>query len=174
MEEVSKNKMENNVLIFDLSTEGLEPVKHRIVGITIKTALEEKIFTHRDEKEILKQFWEYVDRKNFDKIIGFNSDNFDVPMLIVRSIKHNIHLINIRERFIDLRRIIFGEERKKGTLQDFQNLLGIEILENGYAKMHMSLLWEAAHLKNLEEYLLQDVRITWKLYLRVREAGLID
>ena len=160
-------------MVFDLATEGLEPVKHRIVGITTKTMLEEKIFTNRDEKKILEEFWEYVNKKKFDKIIGFNSDNFDVPMLIVRSIKHNLHITNIEDKFIDLRRVIFGTEHKKGTLQDFQNLLGIEILENGYKKMHMSLLWEAAHLSNLEEYLLQDVKITWKLYLRVREAGLV-
>ncbi len=161
-------------LIFDLSTEGLEPVKHRIVGITTKTALEERIFTSRDEKKLLEDFWIYMKEKNFEKIVGFNSDNFDIPMLIIRSIKHNIKTINIKGKSLDLRKVLFGEQHKKGTLQDFQNLLGITFVENGYSKMHMSLLWEVNTLKNLEENLLQDVRITWKLYLRIKEVGLID
>lgn len=164
----------NNVIVFDLSTEGLEPVKHRIIGISVKTSLEERIFTSREEKHLLEMFWAYMRNKDFDKIIGFNSDNFDIPFLIVRSIKHKLPILKIRNKSIDLRKIIFGDEHKKGTLSDFQHLLGIEIVENGYAKMHMSLMWERDNMKNLKECLLNDVRITWKLYLRLRGAGLID
>lgn len=161
-------------MIFDISSEGLEPVKHRIVGITVKTELEERIFTYRDEKKILEEFWDYVRNKNFDKLIGFNSNNFDIPMLLVRSIKNKVPMTNLRNRTIDLRKVIFGNEHKKGTLEDFQNLLGIEFVDKGYAKMHMSLMWEINDLENLKECLLRDVRITWKLYLRLRGIGLLD
>ncbi len=161
-------------VVFDISSEGLEPIQHRIIGISVKTALEERIFTSRNEKHLLEMFWAYMRNKNFDKIIGFNSDYFDIPMLVVRSIKHKIPMIKLRDKSIDLRRVLFGGEKKKGTLTDFQNLLGIEIVENGYAKMHMSLMWERDNMEKLKEYLLNDVRITWKLYLILRRAGLID
>lgn len=162
----------NNVIVFDLSTEGLEPLKHRIIGITTKTATEEKIFTHRDEKKVLEDFWSYINENEFEKFVGFNSNNFDIPMLIVRSIKHKVRMYNIKEKSVDLRNKIFGDEHKKGTLHNFQELLDIKYVEEGYAKMHMSLLWQAGHLKDLKEYLLRDVRITWKLYENLLEVGL--
>lgn len=161
-------------IVFDISSEGLEPIQHRIIGISVKTALEERIFTSRNEKHLLEMFWAYLKNKQFDKLIGFNSDNFDVPFLIVRSIKHKIPILNIRDKSIDLRKILFGDQHRKGTLTDFQHLLGIEIVENGYAKMHMSLMWERDNMHNLKECLLNDVRITWKLYLILRRIGLID
>ena len=56
-------------MVFDLSTEGLEPLKHRIVGITIKTASEERIITNRDEKKLLEEFFKFLNSNNFDMII---------------------------------------------------------------------------------------------------------
>ena len=69
--------MNKNNCVFDLSTEGLEPLKHRIIGVTTKTETEEQIFTDRDEKKILEDFWNYVESCNFDKLIGFNSSSFE-------------------------------------------------------------------------------------------------
>ncbi len=161
-------------VVFDISSEGLEPIQHRIVGISVKTALEERIFTSRDEKHLLEMFWAYLRNQKCDRLIGFNSDNFDIPMLIVRSIKHKIPMIGLKDKSIDLRKVIFGDQHKKGTLEDFQHLLDIKITQNGYAKMHMSLMWEKDNMKNLQECLLNDVRITWQLYLILWRAGLID
>lgn len=167
--------MIGNNCIFDLSTEGLEPLKHRIIGITTKTETEEQIFTDRDEKKMLEDFWNYVESCSFDKLIGFNSSAFDVPMLIVRSIKHKITIPNLNDRLVDLRKLIFGdEERRKGTLEDFRELLGINFSNCNYRNMHMSLLWEQRYeFTKLKEFLLRDVVITWQLYKHIEEAGLI-
>lgn len=163
----------NKIIVFDLATEGLEPFKHRIIGITTKTEEEERIFTERDEKKILEQFWLYITEKGFNKVVGFNSENFDIPMLIIRSIKHKIKMDeDFRKKSIDLRQLIFNGEQRKGKLEDFKELLGINFEENGYRKMHMSLLWEARHLTKLRDFLSRDVKITWCLYEYVREAGL--
>ncbi|MEK6962982.1 MAG: ribonuclease H-like domain-containing protein [Nanoarchaeota archaeon] len=162
----------NETIVFDLSTEGLDPLKHRIIGITTKTQVEEEIFTDREESKILQEFWNYLKANNFKKIIGFNSQQFDIPFLILRSMKHRIPMHPLNS--IDLRKILTIKTGKKdGTLQELASFIGMTFEENGYHKMHMSLLWEAKHLKNLREYLLRDVKITWQLYKHIQEAGLI-
>lgn len=161
----------SKAMIFDLATEGLEPLKHRIVGVTIKTTNEEKIITNRDEKILLEEFYKFIEVNNFDKIVGFNSQSFDIPMLTIRSIKHKVTMPNLKGKLIDLRNALAGD--KKGTLEDFQQLLGITFFDSRYKKMHMSLLWEADKLPKLEEFLLRDVKITWQLYEHVKGAGLI-
>ena len=165
---------EEKVLVFDLSTEGLEPVKHRIIGITCKTASEEKIFADRNEKKILTAFWEYIKSQQFNRIVGFNSVEFDVPMLNIRSMKNHVNVVQIELIHIDMRKVIFnGRENKKGTLKEFGELLNVKLDDHGYGKMHMSLLWERPDLMNLRECLLGDVRITWALYEHAKEVQLI-
>ena len=160
-----------NTIIFDLSTEGLDPFKHRIIGITTKSKAEERIFTDRDEKKVLEDFWNYIRKNQIEKLIGFNSSNFDIPMLILRSMRHRIKTEKIQHS--DLRKIIFKNDYKKGTLKDFQNLLQIEFPNTGFAKMHMSLLWANNRIKDLEDNLLEDVRVTWLLYNNLNEVGII-
>lgn len=96
-------------------------------------------------------------------------------MLVIRSIKNDVHIpIKIRKKHVDLRKIIFGgEEKKRGKLYDFANLMGITFGTSDYAKMHMSLLWAGKNLPELKEYLLRDVYITWDLYLHVKKTGLL-
>ena len=160
-----------DVIVFDISTDGIELLKNRIVGITTKSATEERILTYRDEKKILEEFWHYVN--SFQKIAGFNSSNFDVPMLIIRSIKHKIQIPNLKDKLVDLRNIIFGGYERKGKLEDIQQLLEISFFDSRYKKMHMSLLWEANNIPKLKEFLLRDVKITWQLYEHIEGAGLI-
>lgn len=161
-------------IIIDISTEGLEPLKHRIIGITTKNHKEEKIFTHREEKTVLQQFWNYIQQNNFQKIIGFNSQYFDIPFLITRSIKYKIQIPNIGNKTQDLRIILScGNQRQRGKLTDYKKLLDIQFPDYGYGKMHMSLLWENTNLPELKQTLLQDVKITWQLYLHLNEAGIL-
>lgn len=160
-------------LVFDVSSEGLDPLRHRIIGITTKTLTSERIITERDEKKLLENFWAYIRRNQFEKIVGFNSSNFDVHMLIIRSVKHKVAFADLRGKLYDLRKAIFGDEHARGTLREFQELLELNFPESRYRKLHMSLLWEAPQLTELREFLLQDVKITWKLYEHVSEAGLI-
>lgn len=161
-------------VVFDISSEGLDPLKHRICGISVKTSQEEQIFAERDEKIILERFWSYIEQNLAKKIVGFNSDNFDIPMLIVRSIKYNVSIPDIEGKTIDLRKIIFKEiENPKGKLSDFKELLGMEFPESGFKKMHMSILWEDKSILDLNQFLLRDVKVTWKLYEHMVGVGLV-
>jgi len=73
---------------------------------------------------------------------------------------------------VDSAKGVFNGERMKGKLEDFQGLLDIQFPESRYAKMHMSVLWEAGDLTDLQQFLLRDVKITWKLYENMEVAGL--
>lgn len=170
-----KEMNENNAIAFDLSTEGLEPLKHRILGIMVITSIEELIFTNRDEKKLLEDFWAYIIKNNFNKIVGFNSHNFDVPMLIIRCIKHKINIPNLKGKLIDTRKIIFGnQENRKGSLDDFRELLGIQFTESRFNNMHLSLLWDSSYeLPKLKEFLFRDAKVTWELYKNLEGVGLI-
>ena len=42
-----------------------------------------------DEKDLIKQFLDFIDRKN-PKLISFNGRTFDIPMLMIRAMKYNI------------------------------------------------------------------------------------
>lgn len=158
-----------NELVIDVSSEGLNPLKDRIVGITTKSASAERIFADRDELVILEKFWNYT--TDFNRIIGFNISEFDFPMLFIRSIKHKVKIPKLK--IVDLRRVIFGDKYyAKGTLTDFQELLGIKFHDSLYKKMHMSLLWEDDFPK-VREFMMRDCKITWELFLHLNGAGLV-
>lgn len=165
---------DEKVLVFDLATMGLEPIKHRIIGITTKCDFEERIFANRDERLLLVMFWEYVRSMKFTKLVGFNSDEFDIPMLMVRSVIHKVPMADVIHDSVDLRKVVFnGLGNKCGKLTEFQELLGIEFPESRYRKMDMFLLWSTPELHDLEQFLLRDVKVTWSLFEHTKEAGLI-
>ena len=163
--------MEKNILVFDLSTEGLDPKKHRIIGITTKTKSEERVFAYTDEAQILQEFWNYIKYNKFNRIVGFNSHAFDVPVIILRSIKHSVQTQDIKHISVDLRELTVGNFGK-GKLSDFQVMLDIEFPESRYKKMHMSILWAVPGLQELKDFLLRDVKITWELYNYIAEGGI--
>jgi DNA polymerase elongation subunit (family B) len=164
-----------NPLVYDICTTGLEPIKDRIIGITCKTKTEEVIITESDEKQIILRFLTYIQRRNIDAVVGFNNNNFDNIFLRVRALKYASPMYILRRiQFIDMRKIIFnGYEFKKGKLKDFQELFEIEYAESRYTKSDMSVLWDTPDAESLKDFLMQDVRFTWRLYLRAMEVGLI-
>ena len=157
-------------VVFDISTEGLEPTKHRIVGVTVKTEKEEKVITSRDEKEVLYRFWAFLREGRFDAYITFNGDHFDIPFLIIRSIKYNVPVFDLLQKSVDMRQILFNGSGLKGKLCNFYEVLGMEQSKTGFSKQHMSVLWEEPQLLKLKETLLEDVKLTWELYKRYAEV----
>jgi DNA polymerase elongation subunit (family B) len=166
--------MQENEVIFDLSTDGLNPMNNRIIGITTKCNSEERIFSNRNEQLMLIAFCEYLRSRRFTKIVGFNIDEFDLPMLIIRCIKHRVAIPSVVHESIDLRKVVFnGKERCRGKLIEFQKLLGVNFPESRYRKLDMYLMWGSPDINDLREFLLQDVRITARLLEQVQEVGLV-
>jgi len=167
-------KIDENVLVFDLSTEGLNPLKCRIIGITTKDSTNERIFAKRQERELLVEFWQHINNGNYTQIVGYNSDDFDLPFLIIRSLKHGVKMCPIIRNSIDLRKTVFyGNNNRRGKLVEFQELMGVNFPESRYRKLDMYLMWSTPEIHDLQEFLLRDVKITWELYQHARETGLV-
>lgn len=163
----------NNPLVFDVASTGLEPLHDRIIGITCKALHEERIFTSPDEKIILEEFFAYVSSNNFDAFVGYNNLHFDIPMIRVRCLKHRVVVPDLVTQAVDLRRILFDREKIKGKLSEFGEFLGLKFPEVDFTKRNISLLWENHRSKELRSFLLQDVKITWELFINAREVGIL-
>ena len=157
---------------FDIETLGLDPLKDRITAIGVKTYYAEKVFTNKNEKTMLTEFWNFVKRDGDVKLIGFNCFSFDLPFLLIRSMKYNLSVVDIRYKTVDLRKVLFnGYNYKKGTLEKFSKFIGYVPKYNGFTAAFIPTLWKEKRFDELEEYLLQDVRMTWKIYERLVEMG---
>lgn len=160
-------------IAFDIETTGLNPFKDRVISIAVKTDTEEHIFTNKKERIILEKFWSFLRSLESIKLIGFNSFTFDIPFLYIRSLKHKVRAIDVRYKSVDLRFLIaFGNKFKSGTLEDYSKLIGYTAKYNGYSGKHLPLLWKEGKLDKLKEYALQDVKMTFELYQKVKEIGL--
>ncbi len=159
-------------IIYDLETDGVNPLKDRITAIGIKTADEEKIITHKDEKRILEEFWAFLSNKDF-RLIGFNNQSFDDRFIIIRSFRHNIKVVDLKSRSMDLR-LILGGKHSKGTLEEYSRMIGHKENYNGFTGSHISLLWQRGDIKELREYLMQDALMTYAIYIRLKEMGCLS
>jgi len=50
-------------VIFDIETDGLNPINNRITAIGVKNGFGEDALIDKDEKYILEEFWQMVSRK---------------------------------------------------------------------------------------------------------------
>jgi len=168
-------KMEEPIrIVFDIETLGLDPIKDRVTAIGLKTDAEELIITYKDEKRILNEFWDYLAKKKYFRLVGFNSISFDVPFLYLRSFKHNVEVFNVDGRSIDLRLVLnHGRAYAKGKLEEYSKLIGFKTKYHGFSGKHIPLLWKHGKIEELKEYLLQDVRMTHAVLERCLKVGLI-
>ena len=148
--------------IFDLETLGLEPTTDRIICITLKNTETNEIISilNEDEKIMLESFWENI--KDCDSLIGFNSDTFDIPYLIKRSIINNVKITKQLKdiKLIDLRKIVNCFDLNpniyiKGSLRFWAGIMNIKVeTENGE---HMPLYWSNKEFDKIKQHNEEDV-----------------
>lgn len=161
--------------IFDIETTGLDPMKDRILCITLQNVEQDSpaSFYGEDEKLILQQFWMAIG--TCEAIIGFNSEDFDIPFLIKRSI---INDVKVKKDFIsiDLRKVANGfkysyNKYTTGKLKDWAEILGYFIqTEDGEM---MPQYYEQKNWKAIRAHCEEDVLITHKLFHKINRCGLI-
>jgi len=162
-------------VIFDIETTGLDPTKDRITAIGVRNGFGADAIVDKDEKYMLKKFWEMVKRKYpYLRLVGFNCLGFDMPFILVRSFKHNVKILDIKGKVIDLRYVLaHGNKFQKGKLEEYAKLIGLDEKYNNYDGADAIKLWESGQLSELKEYVLGDVHMTYEIYERAKGVGLI-
>jgi len=162
----------NNAIVIDVESDGLDLLKSRLTCIAIKQGNSELVIANRSEKRMLRKFWNYLRKQENFVLVGFCIDSFDLPIIYARSMRHRIEVVDVRNKILDLRRLLSPNNRyAKGKLKDYCKLLRIGS-KTGDGKKAVR-LWKEGKISELREYVLQDVRITHKLFRRVEESGLI-
>lgn len=153
----------------------LDPLTGRVVaiGLLYPDSGEFVVIGHDDEAATLKEFWQVCqgDMGRINEMIGFNSNQFDLPFLIRRSWKHRVPVPHgIRrgrywsEQMIDLRDLWqLGDRQARGSLDAVAKHLGVGT-KNGDGK-DFAKLWHSDREKAIE-YLRNDLQLT----ARVAEA----
>jgi len=117
--------------VIDIETTGLDYFQDRIIAIGLayetKEGVKLKIFIDEDEKQLLTDFWHFMEKLDPTKIIGFNFE-FDWSFIINRSLKYKIKMRYYRRYYerVDLRKILNTNNYAKGRLIDYSELFGIE------------------------------------------------
>ncbi|KKU13155.1 MAG: hypothetical protein UX17_C0026G0009 [Parcubacteria group bacterium GW2011_GWC2_45_7] len=77
-------------------------------------------------------------------------------------------------KVIDLRYLLsYGNKYQNGKLSDYAELIGLEQKYNGYDGSDMKRLFEEDKFAEIEKYALSDIKITFGIYKRALEIGLI-
>jgi uncharacterized protein YprB with RNaseH-like and TPR domain len=161
-------------IIMDIETTGLNPMEDRVLCISYKSIGNETITIYsEDEKEILEQFW-YSFNEDLE-IIGFNSDSFDLPFIIKRSLINNIKVKKICKT-IDLRKVVNSffysyNKLEKGSLREWALILGINPETHNGSMMNEHFLkkeWD-----KITQHCKEDIIITEKLYERCLNCNLL-
>jgi uncharacterized protein YprB with RNaseH-like and TPR domain len=161
--------------IMDIETNGLNPIKNRIISISLLEISNSipTTFYGEDEKRTLEQFWNCI--RDCEGVITFNGDSFDLPFIIARSL---IHQVKIRKdlKNLDLRKIVNSfwysyEKHSNGTLRDWASILGFIVETEDGEKMIE--LYNKKNWKEIVFHNSEDVKITKLLHQRCLECGAI-
>ncbi len=121
-----------------------------------------------DEADVLASFWNLVqpdsDSLRINQMVGFNTQNFDLPFLIRRSWKHRISVpYGVRrgrywgDEMVDLRNEWqLGDRMAKGSLDSICRHLGLGSKGSG---KNFAELW-ISDRKAAEAYLTNDIALT--------------
>ncbi len=129
-----------------------------------------------DEKDILKRFWETVER--YDQIITFNGRNFDCPFIMLRS---GILGVNATRNIIPYRyesskhcdlleQLAFYGAVRKFNLDFYCKAFGIKSPKGeGITGLDLGPLYEEKRFREIAKYCLGDIQATAELFLRWNE-----
>ncbi len=118
------------------------------------------------EEELIKKFWEIV--PNYQEIITFNGNKFDIPFLLYRSLKHKIrptYAILDKEYHIDLyEKLSFNNRIQKLSLKLTAFSFGLEDPKEKFDGKKVRDIIKNKDYKSLVYYALGDVLTTAKIY----------
>lgn len=170
--------MLNQKFIIDLESSGLNAITNRITCISILnlSTNEIKSFYGESEIKILTSFWKEIDGAM--EIYGYNSNSFDFPFLVQRTLIHNIPVCPTfhKIKLTDLRLIstlFFTSYNKavKGTLGQWSEHFGMGGKETNGEEMIE--FYKKGDWEGIKKHCESDINITKKLYDRILNCGLM-
>jgi len=158
----------------------LDPVLGRIacIGLLLVEGREEhmEVFAGSDEARLLKRFWHLV--RSDDYIIGHNVLGFDLPFIRVRSVVCRVR----PTRQFDLRRYstdticdtmeiwAHWDPRRWPRLELLAKILAFPGKLGAATEVYD--WWRKKQWDKIERYCGQDLRLTYKIFRRLRRYGL--
>lgn len=100
------------------------------------------------------------------KFIGFNSGQFDIPILLSLLAKHGVTL-NYKLGKWDSVDLLYFPLGRRGSLKTWCSVLGIEQADPTMHGGKVSELYEAGEWDKIKTYNKDDVRITAELYIKL-------
>lgn len=159
--------------LFDIESSGLDFFYNHIASITVKDleTKELKCFYGSDEKQILKDFWGYVE--DGANLISFNGDSFDISALVKRCLILRVKVKTFKST--DLRKISSGfwfsyNAHEKGKLSDWATAFGITVKTlpgSEVPKLFIEGKWD-----DIKQHNIEDIELLEELYNRCSEIGL--
>ncbi|RKD26069.1 hypothetical protein SAMN02745883_02275 [Caminicella sporogenes DSM 14501] len=156
---------ENNFVLFDIETTGLNPSYSKVVLIGLlylknNKIIIEQLFCHNSKNEIklLKTFKDKI--KNFEYYITYNGGNFDIPFLNKRLLKNNIDFSIDPFYNFDLYKIVKKNKNNLGLknckLKTVEKFLGINRKDtiSGADSVNLYKEYEKTLKKKLKEKIL--------------------
>ena len=166
-----------------METTGLKKETCRIIAIGCKANEEIKVFMHEEEKQLLQDFWDYVDKVEPDRFVGFNNHLFDDPFLFHRTIHAGVDSgfpllsysksVDLRSLLTVFQKRVYGKNFSPGKLPEFCKSLDIQVDCDECMGDKMPGLWanRKEHPENLDEireHAYRDIQRTHELYMKVR------
>lgn len=126
-----------------------------------------------NEQEILRQFWLRMGKDRPKPIITYNGLGFDLPFIKKRSIIHQvkptmeISLVKFRTELVYDVMAIWGnwDFRSSVKLDVLARALGVETKSGSGSQV--AEMWAAGKEKEVAEYCLQDVYVTYACYCKM-------
>ena len=145
----------------------LDPLTGRVVAVGLLANAEFRVIGHDDEAQTLREFWDATrgEMGRTNRMVGFNSNSFDLPFLIRRSWKHRVPVpFGIRrgrywgDEMIDLRDAWqLGDRQARGSLDVVAKHLGVGAKSGSGADF--AKLWQCDRAKAVD-YLRNDLELT--------------
>ena len=130
-----------------------------------------------DEKAILKAFWDFMGKQRPDQVITHNGLNFDLPFIRKRSMIHQVKpTVEINLAKFQARSVF--DTMAVWTNWDFRGGIKLDVLARALqvetksgSGEQVGEMWASRKWKEIAEYCLKDVYVTYACYCRMNYLG---
>ena len=171
------------IIVFDVETTSLSPLSGRVIsiGYWLENQKEPKVIMAMDEKALLKQFFDMLEKQSDPILCGYNSNNFDIMFLRLRALKHHLSFAILdKAGKLDLMNVLtqltpgegFKNFKKSRRLKDWCEFFGIEC-GSDHSGFLMNEMWEKKLYSEIEKHQLEDVKRTRALYDILKSCSVV-